>query len=95
MKQEQMQDKAKALFPDEQQYRMCNEMVQFWINYTHDNPELMLGTHLRAFAVCSALAMRLCDLKDDEYPDAMNTFNELVKQVFDNAEENIKAATLQ
>lgn len=95
MTEAEIEEKAKALFPDDQQYRMCNEMVQFWINYTHENPEIMLGTHLRALGVCAALAMRLCDLGDDEYPDAIENFNALVKQVFDNAEENIKAATLQ
>jgi len=95
MSQEQAQDKVRALFPDEQQYRLCNEMVQMWINYTHDNPDIMLGTHMRAFAVCTGLAMRLCDLQDDEYPDAIKTFNVYAKQVFETAEENIKAATLQ
>lgn len=89
------ESRAKALFADEQQYRFCNEMVQFWINYTHANPEIMLGTQMRAFGVCIALSMRLCELQNEEFPDAMERLNELVKQVFDNAEENIKAATLQ
>lgn len=88
-------DRVKSLFPTEQQYEMCNELVQMWINYTHEHPELQLGTQMRAFAINVALAMRICDLKEEEFPEALEQFSDLLKQVYFNAEENIKAATLQ
>jgi hypothetical protein len=88
-------DRVKAMFPDDQQYAMCNELVQMWINYTHEHPELQLGTQMRAFAINTALAMRICDLKEDEFAEALDKFSDLLKQVYFNAEENIKAATIQ
>jgi len=84
-----------AHFPDEQQFRMCNELVQMWINYTHDNPELMLGTQLRAFGVCAALAMRICDLEEGDLEEAIQALSEVTSQVYKNAGDKVMAATLQ
>lgn len=82
-------------FPDEQQFKFCNELVQMWINYTHDNPELMLGTQLRAFGVCAALAMRICDLEEGDLEDAIRAMSEVTTQVYKNAGDAVNAATLQ
>lgn len=88
-------EKVKRTFPEEQQFVMCNELVQMWINYTHEHPELMLGTQLRAFSVCAALAMRICDLEESELPEAIEQMDQLIRQVYKNAEDKIAAATLQ
>lgn len=95
MTDQEMIDQAKEKFPDPEQFAMCNDLVQMWINYTHEHPHLMLGTQLRAFGVCAGLAMRICDLAANEVEEASETMAGLARDVFQKAEDKVVAATLQ
>lgn len=95
MTEQEMIDQAKEKFPDPEQFAMCNDLVQMWINYTHDHPNLMLGTQLRAFGVCAGLAMRICDLEASEVEEASDTMAGLARDVYQKAEDKVVAATLQ
>jgi len=95
MTEQEMIDQAKEKFPDPEQFAMCNDLVQMWINYTHEHPNLMLGTQLRAFGVCAGLAMRICDLEASEVEEASDTMASLARDVYQKAEDKVVAATLQ
>lgn len=84
-----------ASLADQAQFLHCNNLVQGWLNYCHDNPEIMLGTQLRAAAVCSAMSMRLCDLEDKDFDSATHDLVSLMKDVYVKSADAIKPATLQ
>jgi len=95
MSEQEMIEQAKQNFPDPEQFAMCNDLVQMWINYTHEHPNLMLGTQLRAFGVCAGLAMRICDLEKSEVQEATESMSSLAQDVYQRAEDKVVASTLQ
>lgn len=89
-----MKNEAPSL-TDQAQFLHCNNLVQAWLNYCHDNPEIMLGTQLRAAAVCAAMSMRLCDIEEKDFNAATGDLVALLTDVYVKSADAIKPATLQ
>ena len=78
-----------------EQFKHCNAMVQFMIDYAQKHPDVMLGTQLRACAISAAISARMCDLGDDNVADASQQLYDLFGKVYADLGGHIKAATLQ
>jgi len=90
----QIQDVDKVMNTPEQ-FQHCNTIVQLVVDYAHKNPDVMLGTQLRAYAISSAIAARMCDLGDENLEEASLQLADLFKVVYADLGGHIQAATLQ
>lgn len=77
------------------QMQAAHDLVAAWVEFTAENPQIMLGTHLRSMAIISGLAMRMCGLERDKIAEAIAAINTTIVDAYEKSEGDIKQATLQ
>jgi hypothetical protein len=84
-----------VLMNSKEQIDHCNALVQMSIDYCHSNPDVLLGTQLRAYAISSAIASRICDLPTENLEDAANAIVDIFVKVYSDLEGRVEPAPLQ
>lgn len=79
----------------DEQMQAAHDMVASWVEFTMENPQIMLGTHLRSMAIISGMAMRMCGLEQDKIAEAIAAINTTIVDAYEKSEEDLKRATLQ
>lgn len=78
-----------------EQMKYAHEMVQAWISYSVEKPQVMLGTHLRSMAIITGLAMRMCGLDRQMVGPALAAISETAIGAYEHAMEEVQLATIQ
>lgn len=79
----------------EPEVEALNDIIQSWIDYSVAHPQVMLGTHLRASAVISALAMRMCGMGAEKIEEALGHMRDVTIAAYHQASKEIPIATIQ
>ena len=88
-------DEVRALMNSKEQTDHCNALVQMTIDYCHNHPEILLGTQLRAYAISSAIAARMCDLSVENLEEAAEAIVDIFVNVYSDLEGRVEPAPLQ
>lgn len=80
---------------EKEQIQYAHEMVQAWINYSVEKPQVMLGTHLRAMAIMMGLSMRMCGLQREAVGPALAAVSDTAIGAYEHAMEEVQIATIQ
>lgn len=88
-------DDIKDIMNTPDQFRHCAALTQLWIDYIAEHADVMLGTQLRSAGIVAGLAMRMCDVGDDNVEEAASQMAQVSVMVYHDSVDAIQPATIQ
>lgn len=74
---------------------LMEKFINDWARFSMDHSEITLGEWLKTFSIMTGLAMQMGDMPADNVGIALAQMNNVVMDVFDQAENHITKATVQ
>lgn len=74
---------------------LMEDFINSWARFSIDHTEITLGEWLKTFSIMTGLAMKMGDMPQDQIGIALAQMNNVVMDVFDQAENHITKATIQ
>lgn len=74
---------------------LMEDFINSWAKFSIDHAEITLGEWLKTFSIMTGLAMKMGDMPQDQIGIALAQMNNVVMDVFDQADNHVTKATIQ
>lgn len=75
--------------------KMMEDFINSWAQYSIDHPQITLGEWLKTLSIMTGLAMKMGDMPAEHVGLALAQMNNVISDVFEQADNHITKATVQ